>query len=240
MTMNDPQTALLEIDDANIHTSYLRAHTPRQDGLTIILMHGAGQSSSERFVAFAQLFASSGVSVVGLDFVGHGKTGGETGDNSLALRTKHAIAAIEHWTEATTPLILCGSSMSGHTALRVSAQLGQQVKSLCLLQPAIYAAEAENIFFGPDFTEILHGPESWQSSLALQDAANFEGRVLIVIGTDDKVIPWGVIEALTKALKQKSREVRLDIMGGVGHELPTWIPGQDQLSKQLVEYLINP
>jgi len=237
--MNDPQTALLEIDDVKIHSSYLKAHTLRQDGLTVVLMHGAGQSSSERFVAFAQLFASSGISVVSLDFIGHGKTGGETSDNSLALRTKHAIAAVEHWTDAATPLILCGSSMSGHTALRVSTQLGPRVKSLCLLQPAIYAAEAESIFFGPDFTEILHKPESWQSSLALQDAANFEGKVLIAIGSDDTVIPWGVIEALTKALKQKSREVRLDIIGGVGHELPTWIPKQDELSKQLVEYLIN-
>jgi pimeloyl-ACP methyl ester carboxylesterase len=237
--MHDSQTTRLEIDGIDIHTSFLQAHDPRSDGLTLVLMHGAGQSSSERYIAFAQLFADHGISVVSLDFVGHGKTGGEMSDNSLALRTKHALAVIKHWTGPDAPLILCGSSMSGHTALRVAAQLGERVKSLCLLQPAVYAAEAEDVFFGPDFTEILHKPDGWQSSLALQDAEVFTGTALIAIGTEDKVIPWGVIEALTKSLKRRSNAVRLEIFSGVGHELPTWIPEQELVREQLVTYLAD-
>jgi alpha-beta hydrolase superfamily lysophospholipase len=78
MAMNDSlQTTFLKVDKASIYSWHLQAVSPRQDGLTIAFLHGAGQSSSERFMTLAQLFVDSGVSVVGLDFIGHGKTGGE-------------------------------------------------------------------------------------------------------------------------------------------------------------------
>jgi pimeloyl-ACP methyl ester carboxylesterase len=237
--MDKLQSTFLDIDGIKIYTWQLRATKPRADRLTLVILHGAGQSNRERFTAFARMFADKGVTVIGLDFLGHGKTGGELSGNSLSLRVRHALGIIAHWTEAMTPLVLCGSSMSGQTALRVAGRLGSQVKNLCLLQPAVYAAEAEDVPFGPDFTAILHQQGSWRSSLALKDAAGFAGNAYIAIGTDDAVIPWQVIEELTVALKTQSRLVRLEVFGGVGHELPTWIPRHSLPATQLVAFLTD-
>ena len=231
------QTTFLKIDSTSIFSSYLPAKGPREDGLTLVLLHGAGQSSSQRYTAFSHLFTEAGIAVVALDFIGHGQTTGETHTNSLALPTKHALAAIQHWARPGTPLILCGSSMGAHTALRVASTLRSQVKSLCLLQPALYAAEAEDLYFNAAFTAVLRRENSWQTSLALQDASQFTGKALVAIGKEDTVIPWGVIERLTQRLKQQASGVQLQIFGGVGHQLPTWIPEQPLISRQLVEYL---
>ncbi len=233
------QTTFLQLGDASIHTSFTPAVRPRPDGLTLVILHGAGQSSSQRFTAFSKTFTAAGIPVAALDFIGHGKTGGNTHDNSLQLRTQHALAAIAHWTKPAAPLILCGSSMSGHTALQVASELGERVKSLCLLQPAVYAAEAQNIAFGPEFTSILRQAGSWQSSPALQDARRFMGKALVMIGGEDAVIPWGVIEALVNNFKQSARQTRLEVFSGVGHELPTWLPEHPMHCQQLLDYLLD-
>lgn len=235
--MEQLQTTYIDIRGISIYTAFLPARQPRNDGLTAVLLHGAGQASSERFYGLAEKFSAAGIAVVMLDFLGHGKTGGDVRKNHLDLRTEHALTAIAHWTTSGTPLILCGSSMSGHTALRVAARLGEQVHSLCLLQPATYAAEAENVPFTDAFTKILHTKGSWQSSLALADARNFTGKAVVAIGTEDKVIPWGVIESLMNNLKESAKEVRIEILRGVGHELPLWIPRHPTFCRALIDYL---
>lgn len=220
-----------------IHTTYISSPHKRPDNLTAVLLHGGGQSSTDRFLDLAKFFADEGVSVVLLDFVGHGKTGGEITRNSLTLRTEHALAAISHWVDDSVPLILCGSSMSGHTALRVSAQLGDRVRSLWLMQSAVYAAEAEDVFFGPAFTKILHESDSWHNSLALKDAQQFRGLALVIIGSEDKVIPFTVIEDISAALRNNAESVRLEILKGVGHTIPTWLPQHPEVTRRPIRFL---
>jgi pimeloyl-ACP methyl ester carboxylesterase len=231
-------TKYMDTDEGPIYTSLSTPKNPRPDGLTLLLLHGAGKSNSDRYAELAKLFIEKGVAVLTLDFIGHGHTGGEVSSNSLALRTKHALATVDYWLENSVPLIVVGSSMSGHTALRVSSKLGDRVKTLGLLQPAVYAVDAEEVYFTPAFTKILHRPDSWKSSLALKDAANFEGRALIAIGTEDKVIPWGVIEALDEAIKQKSKASKLEVIEGVGHELATWLP-EHYIAAGIINYLVE-
>jgi len=204
-------------------------------------MHGAGQSSSERFAAIADFFLAQGVSVIALDFIGHGKTGGSLSNNSLALRTKHALAGIEYWKDdrVQEPLMLLGSSMGAHTALRVSQQLGKRVQALCLLQPAVYAHDAEDVYFTEEFTNILRRAESWKSSLALSDAQAFTGKVYVGIGSLDAVIPWGVITKLAEACKQNSSAFRLEVLHGAAHTLPEWMPEHAFYARQMVDFLIN-
>ncbi|HSW92441.1 MAG TPA: hypothetical protein VLH14_01015, partial [Patescibacteria group bacterium] len=87
--------------------------------------------------------------------------------------------------------------------------------------------------------EILRTKDSWQSSKALANADDFAGKALVMIGTEDKVIPWGVIGALTTAFKQSASETRIEVLRGVAHELPTWIPEHETVCGQLFEYLVN-
>jgi len=127
--------------------------------------------------------------------------------------------------------------MGAHTAIRASQKLGDRVTALCLLQPAIYAKEAEDLLFRSEFTEVLRRPESWRSSYALADAANFKGIVHVAIGSEDPVIPWGVIEGLASSFKSTASSLRLEVFQGAAHELPEWIPARPFYGEQLVAYL---
>jgi len=225
------------VDEIRLHSTFLHAAQPREDNLTAVILHGAGQSESSRHAMLAGLFADQGISVISLDFVGHGQTGGSLSDNSLALRVAHASAVIEHWTDEATPLILCGFSMSGHTVLRLSAGFGDRIKSLGLFCPATYTAEAENLLFGSDFTHAIRRPEAWRSSLGLLDARQYKGRVAIIVGAEDQVIPWEIIVAMVEALRHQANEVRLEILGGADHKLATWLAAHKAFARQIVRYL---
>lgn len=237
LTVAGPTSTTLVHDKVALHSSILKSPQPRSDNLTAVILHGAGESSSQRHEEMAQVFAGQGISVVTLDFIGHGKTGGSLSDGSLTLRTGHAKAAIEHWTDANTPLIICGFSMGGHTVLSLLPHFGKHVKSIGLFCPATYAAEAEEVHFGSEFTKILRTNDSWRSSLGIRNAEQFKGRAAVVIGSEDTVIPWEVVTEITKALKTNAREVRLEILGGASHQLAVWLAGHKTFSKQIVQYL---
>lgn len=178
-----------------------------------------------------------GIKVVLLDFVGHGKTGGAMSEGSLSLRIDHAYEIIKRYTDDNAPLILCGFSMSGHVALRLLPKLGSRVQNLGLFCPAVYAAEAEDVHFGPEFTKILRTPESWRSSIALQNAARYKNRALLVIGSNDQTIPWRVVEAITASLKQSASHVQLEVIGGADHQLAKWLSDHPKTSKQIAHHL---
>lgn len=230
---------MLVVNNVSISTSYHQAIAPREDRLTVAIFHGAGKSNSERFMRIGETFLAQGISVLALDFIGHGRTGGDMSEGSLALRTQHALTAIEYWLDEEVPLILVGSSMGAHTALRVSKQLSKRVRSLCLLQPAVYAKDAESVSFTEEFTAILRRPNSWKSSHALEDARAFDGHVYVGIGSEDKVIPWGVIEALTDNFRQNTSAFRLDVLHGAAHTLPEWIPTRPFYATQLIDFLLS-
>lgn len=204
-----------------------------------VTLHGAGASSSEKFEALNQLVAAHGFSIIGLDFLSHGKSSGSTQENSLALRNRHALMAINYWAPESASLIICGSSMSGHTALRISKALRGRVTKLCLLQPAVYAAEAENVQFGPKFTKILRTDRSWENSLALKNARSFTGDSAIFIGSEDAVIPKEVTKELANALKVNSSSFQLNLFNGVAHEIPTWLPTNEDAKERLIRFLLQ-
>jgi predicted esterase len=64
------------------------------------------------------------------------------------------------------------------------------------------------------------------------------GKALIAIGTKDQVIPPGVINVLTEALKQNTKDMRVDKIEGVGHELPTWLPIHLEICLPMINFLV--
>lgn len=239
MASHQLRESYIKIDDQELYSSYLKASAPRVDRLTAVIMHGAGQASSSRYTQLAQEFADKGLSVILLDFIGHGKTGGNIADNSLRKRTVHALAAIEYWTNNSTPLVLCGFSMSGHTALRTASILGDRVKSLGLFCPAVYAAESEILAFGPTFTNLIRTPGSWHNSPALKDAAHFTGRATIIIGDEDEVIPSEVIASLEQELKKSASQLNIELLPGATHQIAKWLAAHEAKSRSIVRKLIG-
>jgi pimeloyl-ACP methyl ester carboxylesterase len=75
------------------------------------------------------------------------------------------------------------------------------VASLLLLGPAMYAAEAYAVPFNGGFTEIIRRPGSWETSDAWGILSRFQGRLLLVAGEQDAVIPPGVIRSIYESAK---------------------------------------
>jgi pimeloyl-ACP methyl ester carboxylesterase len=159
----------------------------------VLILHGAGGSNRLQFCQLRKQFLAEGISSCAFDFVGHGDTGGNLEGSSLHHRTRQAQKIIESQ-RVESPLCIVAASMGAYTAVKLLAYY--EIEKLVLLVPAMYAADANRVPFGKDFTKIIKGPQSWQGSDAWDLLAEFTGRLLIVAGGDDKVIPRGVIDKI--------------------------------------------
>lgn len=240
MTTFTKTTYTLPWETHQLYTWCLEPATRLEDAPTIILMHGAGTADSTRTEGLAETYAGHGVRVISFDFVGHGKTGGAMRDMTLRLRTEVAKVVIDHWTVANEQLILSGASMSGHTALRLTDILGDRVTALALMAPAIYAAAAEEVLFTEEFSNIIRTENSWQDSLALRNAEAFMGKVHILLGADDPVIPWGVAQHLLTTFRTNASEVRFDMVRGPGHGVSGWQSAHPERGTDVLQYLLRP
>lgn len=241
VTYHDVKEYSIVWGEHSLHSWELRpTGGPSVRNCTAVLLHGAGHAESARVRPLAEALARRGVRSIGLDFVGHGRTGGSLLGSSLDDRLQQAMAAIDTLAPD-DELIICGFSMSGHTALRLTSSTN--VVALGLFCPAVYSAAAERLPFGPQFSTEIRKLNSWKDSPALDAAAHFQGRAAICIGQQDNVIPWAVIENITSNLRRNSSKARLEIIGQVGHQIAAWmsadIVSTDSIAIYLTEGLVR-
>ncbi|MGW2930330.1 alpha/beta hydrolase [Streptomyces sp. NPDC001156] len=194
------------------------------DAATAVLLHGAGNGSSQRLLPLLEEFVARGCRGLAFDFSGHGESTGRLAESSLRRRFEQAVAVIDARTPADGPLVLVGFSMSGQTVADLARHYGRRVVAMGLCAPAVYAPQAWPLPFGDGtgrFTEILRTPGSWREAPALPMLGACTGRaVLAVPGTDD-VIPVEVTEAVAAALAVNSAFTRLELPGA-NHRLGLW------------------
>ncbi len=197
----------------------------------LLLLHGGGQSCRERFRLLREHFLGRGVGSVAFDCIGHGETGGDLKQSSLRSRTEQACAVIDAL-DIPQPFSVFGASMGGYTAVTLLPRY--RIAGLILLGPAMYAAEAYAVPFNAGFTEIIRQPRSWESSDAWSLLSHFTGRLLIVAGERDTVIPEGVIRDL-HAAGHNARTRTLVVAPGASHFILTDLRASapDQLDRIL-------
>ncbi|MFE2587017.1 alpha/beta hydrolase [Streptomyces sp. NPDC059378] len=186
------------------------------DGATVVLLHGAGSGSKERLVPLLAEFAARGCRALAFDFSGHGDSTGTMAELSLRRRFEQAVAVIDAYAPADTPLVPVGFSMSGQTVADLAAHYGDRVAALGLCAPAVYAAKSWEVPFGDGtgrFSEIIRTPGSWRDSPALDVLRAFPGRAVLAVPGEDAVIPSAVTRAVQDALTARARFTRLDLPG---------------------------
>jgi len=197
----------------------------------LLVLHGAGQSNRERFRQIREHFFASGIGSVAFDCIGHGETGGDLKQSSLQSRTAQACAVIEALAMPQPFSVLAGS-MGGYTAVTLLRRYG--IANLILVVPAMYAAEAYAVPFNAGFTEIIRRPKSWESSDGWDLLSRFTGRLLLVAGERDRVIPPAVIQGIYEAAKN-AKERTLFVAPGASHIVLTDLRAHapDQLDRVL-------
>jgi pimeloyl-ACP methyl ester carboxylesterase len=162
------------------------------DGSTpaLLVLHGAGDSCRQNFKWLREELWAAGISSAAFDFVGHGDTGGDLKSSSLSSRTRQACRVIDAL-RLKQPFALMGVSMSGYTAVKLLEHY--RIKNLILVVPAMYTAQAYRIPFNGGFSGIIRQPQSWVHSDAWHILADYRGRLLVVAGEEDRIIPRSVV-----------------------------------------------
>lgn len=158
---------------------------------SILLIHGAGGGNRARLQYLATSLAEHGHATLSFDHSGYGDSTGKLEESSLARKLEEARAMLAHL--APGPLTVMGSSMGAHVATALTAHA--PVKTLILMVPAAYAAEAENIPFGPAFTTTIRHPGSWNTSPCWPLIRAFTDNLVLVTCGQDAIIPPAVIRA---------------------------------------------
>jgi pimeloyl-ACP methyl ester carboxylesterase len=189
----------------------------------LLVLHGAGQACRERFREIREHFLAHNVGSVAFDCIGHGDTGGDLKSSSLKSRTEQARAVVEA-VGLPRPFSVLGASMGGYTAVTLLRHYA--IGNLLLIVPAMYTAEAYPVPFNGGFTEIIRRPESWQASDGWALLSRFTGRLLLVAGEHDAVIPPGVIRRIYESAAN-AKERTLYVAPGASHTVLTDLRAKD-------------
>lgn len=165
----------------------------------IVFLHGAGKATKERALPLAKRLATAyGINSFLFDFSGHGASTGRMDDSSLAKRLAEAKTAIRE-SGFEPPVSFCAFSMGGHIALELLKDTA--VRGLALFYPAIYAADAVHLQFNEVFSAKIREPLSWAHNDVVPALESFRGSLLLVRGSEDTVIPSGVIDTIRAAAR---------------------------------------
>ncbi|MQY10450.1 RNA pyrophosphohydrolase [Streptomyces sp. RB5] len=207
-------------------------------GTAAVLMHGAGQSSKDRFTGLLRDLAERGVHALAFDFSGHGDSSGELSRLSLERRFAQARSVIDERIAGDAGLVLVGFSMSGQTVADLTAHYGPRVRSIGLGAPAVYARRAWPLRFGDGFTGVIRTPDSWRDSAALDAYRDFAGRAVLAVPAADAVIPPAVTEEVARALGERSRFTRL-VYEDATHHLGQWYRDNPGLRRAFAAALLT-
>ena len=202
-------------------------------GVTAVVLHGAGTSSTERLLPLVREFVAHGCRGIAFDFSGHGESTGKLAELSLRRRFEQAVSVIDAYAGVDGPLVLVGFSMSGQTVADLVRHYGDRVAALGLCAPAVYTAEAWDVPFGDGngrFSESIRQPDSWREAPALQVLRAYEGRAVLAVPGTDAVIPAAVTESVQDALAARAQYTRFELPDAQ-HQLGMWFRdhGDDRL-----------
>ncbi|MFT3815778.1 MAG: alpha/beta fold hydrolase [Acidovorax sp.] len=185
-----------------------------------LFLHGGGIGTSSAGTRYLRIaLAGEGVASVAFDFSGHGRSGGRLEDATLRQRQQEVRRVVDSLQPA-QPRVIIATSMGGHTACRILDKI--RPDALVLLCPAAYEARAEDARFGLEFRAVIRSTRTFADSPAFEALSRYQGRVLVVYGSEDEVIPHEVQERYAHAASRaSSRQVlRLE---GAGHRLHDWL-----------------
>ena len=188
-------------------------HLAGSAALPALLIHGAGQSERGRFATLRSALQRRGIGSTAFDCIGHGQSGGQLGESSLASRSRQA-AAVAEARHGAAPLAVIGTSMGAYNAIRLLET--RRVDALVLVVPGVYTPAAYDVPFGAGFSAVIRAPRSWEATDAWDILGKFTGRLLVIAAQNDAVIPPEIPVRLVDAARRASWR-KLHVVAGAQH-----------------------
>lgn len=175
---------------------------------SILMVSGGGNKSHKEGYQseWQKLFLEKGITTFSFDFRGIGESARNINETSLNTRLEDAQEALEILRENSTSgqIYILGTSMGGPVTIRM-ADTGTQ--GILLIGPAAYSLEARDKNFGPEFSEAIRKPESWKNSPDFTDLNKYQGRILLIYGALDQVIPKEIFTNYEETVNSKGGKV---------------------------------
>ncbi len=209
----------LELEVAGEHLTGIRIAKDTTKTSDFVFFHGASGGNYSRVMTFAKPVVEAGSSILAFDHSGHGSSTGLEKKSSLHKRTQEAYAVVDAFANK-NPRTVCGSSMGGYIAIKMLEKYS--VENLILYCPAVYDQDAFDVSFDSGFTEIIRKQDSWKNTDASAILRKFEGSLLVIIGSEDKTIPKGVLTLIDESAAN-TRKKEFLIVPGVPHAIHDWI-----------------
>jgi fermentation-respiration switch protein FrsA (DUF1100 family) len=170
----------------------------------VCMFHGFTSNKMEDhfyYVRLSKRLEKSGIASLRMDFGNSGESNGEFENMTPSSEIKDAINIVKYG--KSIPNIdldrigLVGSSMGGMIAGMVASELRDDVKCLCLISPAANTEQIMSDYFKngnriADINGLLFSRNAYDEMKTIdpyERSKGFEGEVLIVHGTKDKVVP---------------------------------------------------
>lgn len=162
----------------------------------ILMLHGAGEADGQRMLPLSYKLAKRGYRCVSFDFLGHGDSTCPLSATTLSDRREQAIMVRQRMF-GKRKIGLIAFSMAGHTAVEISAT-DVNVDKLVLCAPALYGRKAQEARFGDPFSAAIQEPCGWKDSHILEILKQSKVKRLVLVGTDDNVIPKDIEHEYSK------------------------------------------
>lgn len=183
-----------------------------------VYLHGSGRTNGFDF-PLAEDLAARNISVLTFNFSGTGRSTGNFEQSTIKKRILEARAIIEKYADLSN-LSLCGTTMGAHLALKMTDYFN--IKSLVLFSPAVYDAKAVEVPFTEEFTKIIQAYRSWNNSDALESLRRYRGKLLMILGDSDDIIPVGVMELIDKNAHLVARKEAM-FLPNCDHKILPWL-----------------
>lgn len=175
----------------------------------ILFIHGSEFSKS--FQTIADRLKSEFICLV-FAHLGSGKSEGKFENYSLQSRLEQSVFMFnflkKRFNLNSGDLAVCGVSMGGHVAARLSEK--EKFNYLILRAPASYRKDYENIKMIDGWLpwNMKEKKWPWKSSYSLEAISRFKGNLLLVKCGDDQIIPDEMVQKFFgQAKSAKSREL---------------------------------
>ena len=207
----------LPFRDVRLHGT--TTHSPSHSAPHTLALHGGGASSRLGYQPLLDFLAAHGHSSAAFDFAGQGESTGSMAASGLHDRAQQALAVVD-FLQMPRPVSLIASSMGGHIACSLIEALAPP--ALVLYCPAAYEAAALEVPFGAAFQQVIRATSDFAASPAFDALERFEGRLLLVLGAEDVVIPRQVEDQYIRRAR-KASHVEVLRLEGAGHHLHAWL-----------------
>ncbi len=202
---------------------------------SVICLQGGGPSGMQSTQYLATALQKHGRSVIRFDFSGQGASSGELTASSLKKRLMETEAILTYF-GLKDKITVIGTSMGGAIACALTRE--RPVEGLVLFGPATYTPRAWEVPFGAGFSQIIREDNSFLESNIQELLHKFTGKVLYVTGSEDAVIPKGVVALYTKAISQ-CRESEQYIIPGCPHPIHVWALRHPKVRKIIEQKVIQ-